>query len=254
MADPTTEELVDLELEQYEKQLIHLDERTSLMPVSEWPKAVLDLMKHYKGEALPQLTYEQVIGISDRISKPGKAMKDSLPTICVGDGAHLENEAAGCPYVPGCPLFDADIAPIGLACPFETRMVDELFTEYMNSMNVEPSDMVEMGQVRDLVALDLIMHRITGTLGRAGLTDRNPVTVTQGITYGDGSSEDRVLYRTDPSAAAMLMDKFALRKQTILKNMLATREMKARYIKGSTNDIASLMGRISEMKKGEGSE
>jgi hypothetical protein len=234
-------------IEEYDRQLMDLDTRTEVMPEDEWPPVVTTLMQHYHGSRMPVLTREQVLEITKRLDKPGLMMKETLPLICVGEGDPIEEN--GCPYAASCPLVLAEIPPIGSACPFESRMVDEMFSEYISTLNVESNNMVEIGQIINLLSLDLLMHRISGTLSKDGMTDRNPVGLTAATQHPDGTISEDVLYRTDPSAVATLLDKFSLRKQTILKNMLATREMQAKYEHEEKEDAATLIAKLKALRE-----
>ena len=107
--------------------------------------------------------------------------------------------------------------------------------------------MVEMGIVKDIVALDLLINRATGSLSREGLIDINAVGVTS-IKTIDGF-EQEIFYRRDPAASSFLIDKFLMRKSALLKSMMATREMKSRKdAQEAPDDFARTIAKLKELR------
>jgi hypothetical protein len=245
-----------VDLQRYENQLLKRDELNEEIEPEDLPEEVRLLIEQYHDDDLPVLTRGQVLNIMQRLHKPGFMIRASLPLTCVGEGITKANvEVEPCPYVPGCPLVDANVAPIGHSCPFEIKTVDVLFSQYIRDLQVPPNNMVEMGQVKDLVMIDLVMQRISGTLARHGLIDINPIGAVN--TYhskfeGEPQADTEILYRKDPSAVAELLDKLTMRKHSILKSMMATREMQARYKKkDDVEDTASLIAKLKQRKTAE---
>ena len=198
------------------------------------PTELRELVVRYYPSGLPSLTVKQAREVLDRLATPGAMMRKALPLVCVGAGKDGE---PACPYTPGCPLVDAGLPPLGQPCPFETANVDSWFTAYMRDLEVLPTNLVELSQVKDLIAIDLLMQRATGMLSRDGLIDENPVGVIPD-KVGGGIT----VYRKDPAVAASLLERFATLKQRVLKAMVATREAKARFKKDGQKDPSTLYG------------
>lgn len=226
----------DAELDRYERRVMRFDDLMQLVPPEEMPPEVRMLLERQLPPPLPSLSMGQVMEITTRLRKPAMAIKTALPLICVGDGGEVTDP---CVYVPGCPLVQAGIAPVGHPCPFETQLVDSLFGFYTADLDVKPTNILELSQVKDLVMLDLLIHRATGMVARDGLVDLNPIGSSNGMPYADEPVKPEVLYRRDLSAAADLIDRLTTRKQQILKSMLATREMQEKYKKRPKSDLAA---------------
>jgi hypothetical protein len=238
---------IAVDLVKYENQLHKYDELQEEIEPDDMPQEVRSLLeRYYPSSDLPTLRREEVLEILQRIRTPGLMTRSSLPLTCVGEG---DDDIEPCPYVPGCPLVSAGRAPIGKICPFEQQTVDQLFTHYMHDLDVAATNLVEMGQVKDLVLIDLLMQRTSGTLARHGLVDINPVGAVSVKGAPFDAPEHEILYRRDPSAAADILDKLMLRKTSILRALMATREMKARFKReDEPQDTASLIARLREAK------
>lgn len=232
----------DSDLSKEEREVIELDKRREPVNWALVPVNVLRLIDHYYPEGRPRLNNEQVAAIVTRLKYPSAMARDTLPLVCVGDGRKVGQDA--CPYVPGCPLESAGVAPIGQRCPFESSNIQSWMTEYMRELQIEPTSFVEMNQIKEVILMDLIMQRAGARLSQDGLTDDNPVGI---IPRKD--AEPDVVYRRDPAALMEVLNTAQQRKLSILKSMLATRESKAKYQKTNGEDLATLLQKLMKKKE-----
>ena len=202
---------------------------------SQAPPQVRALIDHYYPTGRPSLTRAQVASIEARLKYPSQMTRESLPMVCTGPA---------CPYLPGCPLEAAGVAPIGKRCPFEARNISDWFTQYIKELKVRMDDFVEMNQVKELVLMDLVIQRAGAQLSTDGLTDENPVGIV-----GRPDQEPDVIYRRDPAALMDVITQAQNRKLMMLKAMLATRESRAKYGKKDDRNMAELLAKLSQRKR-----
>lgn len=138
------------------------------------------------------------------------SMFTSIPMNCTGPK---------CVFASTCPLQKEDLAPINHECPLEMSMVKNFLGEYMEQMEIDPENLIELGMIRELVDQDVQSLRKTKILAKEDFIQENVVGVD-----ADGDP----VVRKELHLAIDYEDKIFKRRQFLLKSLLATREAKAK--------------------------
>lgn len=166
-------------------------------------------------------------------------MYSAIPMMCKGDQ---------CPYAEVCPILDGGGNPKGQRCPLEIGIVLKKFEEYTDYFNVEDSDVVDMGLIKDLVDYDVQLFRAENRIAMEGdFLEDVVVTVTES---GQEITNKQV------SKAAEYKERIMNKKHKVLELMNSTRKDKAGDKLTVTLDPSSyasqLMSQIAaEMKPGQ---
>ncbi|MEY4333475.1 MAG: hypothetical protein RLZZ196_2218 [Bacteroidota bacterium] len=145
-----------------------------------------------------------------RPQKTRTAMFASIPMNC---------EAERCIYAATCPLLKENIAPRNNPCPIEMSMVSQFTAEYLDQLDVNPNNLVEVSMVRDLVDQEVQYMRKTKLLAKEHFIQENVIGVDQ-----DGQP----ILKKELHLAVELEDKLHKRRKDLRNQLLATREAKAK--------------------------
>ena len=145
-----------------------------------------------------------------RPQKTRTAMFSSIPMNC---------EAEKCVYASTCPLLKENVAPKNNPCPIEMSMVSQFTTEYLEQLDVNPNNLVEVSMVRDLVDQEVQYMRKTKLLAKEHFIQENVIGIDQ-----DGQP----ILKKELHLAVELEDKLHKRRKDLRNQLLATREAKAR--------------------------
>lgn len=145
-----------------------------------------------------------------RPQKTRTAMFSSIPMTC---------ESSKCVFAETCPLLKENLAPKGNPCPIEMSMVSQFTSEYMEQLDVQPDNLVEVSMVRDLVDQEVQYLRKTKLLAKEHFIQENVIGVDQ-----DGQP----ILKKELHLAVELEDKLHKRRKELRNQLLATREAKAK--------------------------
>jgi hypothetical protein len=145
-----------------------------------------------------------------RPQKTRNAMFSSIPMNC---------EAEKCIFASTCPLIKERLAPRGNPCPIEMAMVSQFTGEYLEQLDVNPNNLVEVSMVRDLVDQEVQYMRKTKLLAKEHFIQENVIGVDQ-----DGQP----ILKKELHLAVELEDKLHKRRKDLRNQLLATREAKAK--------------------------
>jgi hypothetical protein len=145
-----------------------------------------------------------------RPQKTRTAMFSSIPMNC---------EAEKCVYASTCPLLKENVAPKNNPCPIEMSMVSQFTTEYLDQLDVNPNNLVEVSMVRDLVDQEVQYMRKTKLLAKEHFIQENVIGVDQ-----DGQP----ILKKELHLAVELEDKLHKRRKDLRNQLLATREANAK--------------------------
>jgi len=162
-----------------------------------------------------------------RSTKTKTAMFASIPMTC---------KAEACVYQDTCPLQAKDMAPKGSPCPIELRIMVQFAEDYMEELNVDPANLVEVSMIRDLVDQEIQYIRKAKLLAKDGMI--------QDSVIGIGNNGEPIISK-QLHLAVDLEDKIHKRKNELRKNLLATREAKAKVGQGNL-DTAQTLSNIFE--------
>lgn len=158
----------------------------------------------------------------------------SIPMIC-------QNHK--CPFKGTCEYYKDNSAPEGEPCPYEMGMLRTFIADYMEELDVDPENWVEVGQIRDLVDQEIQMIRKSKYLAKDDFIQENVVGV---------DSDGDPVFKKEMHLAVEWEDKILRRKAQMLKQILATRESKVKAGAAtidSAQNMASLMERMRKIDK-----
>lgn len=139
-------------------------------------------------------------------SRLNTARVASIPMICRG---------RGCPSCHVCPLYAEDLHPLGMSCPIEVKIVAKMMLGLMEELNVDPSSIIEIGMVRDLVDQEIQQMRKQNLLAQEDVIQENVIGI---------SESGEPIMKKELHLAVNWEDKIHKRKAALLKQLLATRE------------------------------
>ena len=160
-----------------------------------------------------------------RPSKTRSSMFSSIPMKCKGKD---------CPFSDTCPLFQKKIAPTGKPCPIELTLVSDFMQNIMYDLNVDPTNLVEVSMVRDLVDQEIQHVRKSKLIAKEELIQENIIGL---------DSENRPVIKKELHLAVELEDKILKRKKDVRNQLLASREAKAKAGQGNL-DTAQVISKI----------
>jgi len=161
----------------------------------------------------PESWSEEEIKKANELVKPQKtktAMFASIPMNC---------EAERCIFSETCPLLKENVAPRNKPCPLEMSMVVQFTQEYLQQLDVNPNNLVEVSMVRDLVDQEVQYLRKTKLLAKEHFIQENVIGIDQ-----DGQP----IMKKELHLAVELEDKLHKRRKDLRNQLLATREAKAK--------------------------
>lgn len=150
---------------------------------------------------------------------------NSVPMICRG---------SNCVASKRCPLLDLDKAPIGKICPLEKMLVNKWKDDYIESLGLDWNDAVERKLAGELIEIDILQARANSILSEEGFIMENAVGVDE--------QTGEPVYRKEKHIAMDVKNTLYNRRSKVLKEMMATRESKAKFmedLKGDPSEYAS---------------
>ncbi len=196
----------------------------------------LDLMTNLRPDLFMPIewTSEQKAEASEMV-RPNKirtALFASIPLRCRG---------SECRFASICPLLAKGLAPVGSPCPIEMAAVQQFMTEYINELGVDPSNLVEVSMIRDMVDQEIQHMRTTWLLSMEDFIQENAIGV---------SDNGEVILRKELHLAVEMQDRLHKRKKDLRNQLLATREAKAKIGQGNLDtaqSVSKMLEKIREM-------
>ena len=170
------------------------------------------------------------------IIKPQKTrstMFSSIPMNC---------EAERCLFASTCPLLKESLAPRGKPCPIEMSIVSQFTAEYLEQLEVNPNNLVEVSMVRDLVDQEVQYLRKTKLLAKEHFVQENIIGV---------DSDGNPIMKKELHLAVELEDKLHKRRKDLRNQLLATREAKAKVGQvqlDTAQAISDIIGRVQSIE------
>jgi hypothetical protein len=160
------------------------------------------------------------------------SMFSSIPMTC---------ETQKCVFADTCPLLKENLAPKGNPCPIEMSIVSQFTYDYMEQLEVNPQNLVEVSMVRDLVDQEVQYIRKTKLLAKEHFIQENII--------GIDSNTGQPIMKKELHLAVELEDKLHKRRKDLRNQLLATREAKAKI--GQTQlDTAQTISDILDKVQG----
>jgi len=165
-----------------------------------------------------------------RPQKTRTSMFSSIPMNCEGEK---------CVFASTCPLLKESLAPRGNPCPLEMSIVAQFTSEYMDQLDVNPNNLVEVSMVRDLVDQEVQYMRKTKLLAKEHFIQENVIGVDQ-----DGQP----ILKKELHLAVDLEDRLHKRRRDLRNQLLATREAKAKLGQSQIDSAQAISEIISKVQ------
>ena len=162
-----------------------------------------------------------------------------------------------CPFIDKCPIPereqngelvfpDAKMFPIGNECLLEKIFMQQKTIQYLDRLNVNPNDPIEMSVVNELALIDLYKNRamMIMSVGDRSGQGRDFMRIDiMGFNENGDTAEQAKLH-----PAVEFMDKLEKRRQKYLDQLMETRQRKAEWMLkvGNAKEESKI---LSELKK-----
>lgn len=180
----------------------------------------------------------KAIALANKMNKTTAGLYSSVPMICRG---------MQCKYHERCPLVRINMAPYGEACAMEASRVTELFDKYIHELRIDPNDpdsFVDLGFVKELIDIDISLERANKAIAVDGDFIKDVVVAV--------GNDGRALKKPELHQAIILKEKMQKRKDSILKQLIATREGKMAAKQHSSIDPTQFAANIIEQAMAAG--
>jgi ribosomal protein L21 len=181
-------------------------------------------------------TDEQKAEVKAELVRPHRtktSMFASIPMRC---------EGSKCVVADTCPLLKKNIAPIGNPCPIELNDVQTLMVGYMQELNVDSDNLVEVSMVRDLVDQEIQYIRKSRILAKEHFIQENVIGI---------DDNGNPIMKKELHLAVELEDKLHKRRKDLRNQLMATREAKAKIGQGALDTaqvLANVFEQVAEVK------
>lgn len=163
-------------------------------------------------------------------SNTKKALLTAIPMQCRGPK---------CVFASTCPLQQEGIAPIGFKCPIELGLVAHLMSDFVEELNVDVENSIELTQIRDMVNQEVQMLRANKLLAQEDFIQENVVGV---------DSDGDPIFKKELHLAVELEDRLHKRRQTFFKQFLATREARSKAGLAAIDSAQGLANLMNDFK------
>ena len=169
-----------------------------------------------------------------RPNKVKAGMLQAIPQRC---------KAEDCDFAPSCPLLKRGLAPEGAACPIEAASVLQLFSDYVEELDVDTDRMVEVSLVRDLVDQEIQQMRKTWMLSQESFIQENVIGIDEA---------GNVVTKKELHQAIDYEERLLKRKEKLRNALVATREAKVKAGQGKPDSATVVANILEEVRKVEG--
>lgn len=158
-----------------------------------------------------------------------------------------ENFIANNIVVHNCPYFLENVAPVGLACLVETQLIEYWLEKYQSEFNIDDGSITDMHMIARLCEYDIYDMRVTRYLA-----ENDQTLLTDFISSFD--DDGNPISNKATSAAFEVKERIDRMRSKTLKELMATREAKAKVLSTVANttntlNLASLKQKYDELIK-----
>lgn len=196
----------------------------------------LDLMKQeipdLKGllDVYPSEAVERLMANKEKLYKISETFKN-MKGFADMNALLMTCHVAECPHRNVCVLAKNDLAPDGLPCPIEKKIIIELEADLVHSLGIDRNDPIEMEMLWDLIDAKLLDMRASGHLKNGRLVQ----VVQQQVAKVTQTKEE-------PSPILLMKLDLKRLKHSIIDSFVATRRAKKKYgLVSDVNAIESLI-------------
>lgn len=201
---------------------------------------------------LARLDSKKLARVKRSVSAIKSGVHASAPLICLGPEK--------CPFVKRCPIPDMDNSgeldfgeisqyPIGRECVMEKFFVEQKIVDYLQHLDVDPSNPVEMSIVNELALIDLYKNRSLMVLSQGDKRGDGRDFMTTDVT-GFNENGDRA-ETTKLHPVIEMIDKLEKRREKWLDKLIQTRKTKAEFMlkMGESNNNSRVLEEISRLRE-----
>lgn len=169
-----------------------------------------------------ELPHCKIHDISDFVNDMASGTISASILTCQGDM---------CQYAHRCHLLKNGIQPMDEQCPVEMYMVGQWITHWIDTLDIDSDNIVEMNQMSTMIVCDLMLMRLRNKLA---------VSPTGNIVYTPVGVDKfgNVILREDAAPEIAMEDKYNKLKERTLNALLATRESRAKHGIMDERDVA----------------
>ncbi len=163
-----------------------------------------------------------------------------------------------CPFFAACPIPEAypnvgplEFYPIGEACVLEAEYMAQQTVDYIQNLDIDPSDSVEMSLVHELALLDVLRNRAVLILSHGDKRGhgRDLLTIDESIVGFDREGRALTSSSTKIHPVVQVMEMHEKRRLKILEKLNATRDTKVRLYGGSLEGNDKLFEDMQAIKQ-----
>tara|TARA_B100000131_G_scaffold323098_1_gene379811 strand:- start:1812 stop:2612 length:801 start_codon:yes stop_codon:yes gene_type:complete len=192
---------------------IDKDEKVTLSSLPEVPEiqSILNAYPEDKRDSI-ELSRTQVETLIKNAQTSTFGVKNTLPMVC---------QDSECPFASICTFHKMGIAPKGERCPDEILYLEAMVPQLIKDMGVDMENYLEVNMVQEYAATLLDERRARNMIAMEGDVKEVASAVVQ--------STGTVLYQEQLTPYVDIKDKASRRLSIIRKELLATREQRAKY-------------------------
>ena len=176
-----------------------------------------------------QLTKDQVVRLLQNSKVSTFGVNNTLPLIC---------KQEECPFESICVFQQMGIAPLGERCPEEIMYLDSMIPQLITDFGVDLENYLELNMVQEYASALLDKRRADKMIALEGDVKEVATSVVQAT--GTIIYEDKITPYVD------IKEKSTRKLSMIRKELLATREQRAKY---KLSDVHDPSTRASDIKK-----
>ena len=213
-----------------------MDEEKSLNDIKD--ESINELIQYCDDEFAEnfKLSPAEIVRLKKTINKNFVEPNATIPMICHGSKCVLNKV---------CPLVELKQFPLGKKCPLELYLANKWKEEYISSLKADWNDKVDRMLISELIEIDIMGARANTLLSDEGFIMDNPI----GINEQTGTP----ITRKEIHVAMDFKELLYKRRSKLLKEMIATREAKAKFMKDMAGDpseyAANLRRKAAEIQE-----
>ena len=209
---------------------IDKDEKVKLIALPAVPEiqSILSAYPKDKRDSI-ELSRQQVETLIKNANTSTFGVKNTLPLVCQDDE---------CPFASICTFHKMGIAPKGERCPDEILYLEAMVPQLIKDMGVDMENYLEVNMVQEYAATLLDERRARNMIALEG----DVKEVANAVVQATGT----VLYQEQLTPYVDIKDKASRRLSILRKELLATREQRAKYKLTDDSDPST---RAAEMRE-----
>lgn len=201
---------------------------------------------------LDRLDSKKLTRIKQSVANIKSGVHASAPLMCIGPEK--------CPFIKRCPIPDKTASgelvlgnleeyPIGRECVMEKFFVEQKIVDYLQYLDVDPRNPVEMSLVNELALIDLYKNRCLMVLSEGDRKGQGRDFMQTDITGFNENGDKAETTKLHPIIE--MIDKLERRREKWLDKLMETRKSKSDFMLkvGETNNNSKVLQEISQLRE-----